>query len=74
MEIQKMELILLILIRLIPLTLMTTIFLSLTTMMLLRLAPRHVALKLTTAWLAWKLKLSAGAASRQRLNRGALLR
>jgi len=62
-----MDLILLILTHLIPISLTTTIFLSLTGLMILRLAPHPVVLLLTSAWIAWKLSLKrASAPSRRR--------
>lgn len=52
-----MDLIFLILIHLIPISLMTTIFLSLTTILLLRVVPRRAVLLLMSAWTVWRLNL-----------------
>jgi hypothetical protein len=69
-----MNLIFLILIHLIPISLMTTICLSLIFLTILRFLPAHAVMILVSAWLGWKLKSNAGAALRQNRPLVSLLR
>ena len=60
-----MTLLLMILIHLIPISLMTTICLSLSFLMTLRFLPARAVMILLSVWLGWKLNSNAVRASRR---------